>query len=285
MSGPALFSFAACAVTVAYLLAVTLRRLSSRARLAAWLARERLEAYELAYLTGQAERVVTTALTTMVADGRLRLSPSGAIEVALPEAAHPIEEAVLETLGWSVTNPRSSEVLIDVPRRPRQVFVEVVRSRQVSELHERLALRGALLSDDGARSEGRRGARRLGVINLAAAGLAAVLAVLAQWPVWVALVPAVLGFAVLVGGNSAPRFLAREATSGEVIDAAVERLCAESVDGRAGEAQLRRVAAYGIEQIPNEQLREALESALAASQRTRRRSDRAPGREGAPAAS
>ncbi len=58
-----------------------------------------LDVYEVAYLAGGQDRVVDTALMSLLHDGRVRAGSPGELVVVRNERRHPVEAAVLDALG------------------------------------------------------------------------------------------------------------------------------------------------------------------------------------------
>ena len=58
-----------------------------------------LDVYDIAFLSGGAERVVDTALVALVESGRVRVHSPGELAVAEPGRGHPVEAAVMDAVG------------------------------------------------------------------------------------------------------------------------------------------------------------------------------------------
>jgi hypothetical protein len=58
-----------------------------------------LDLYDIAFLAGDAERVVDTALVALVESGRIRVHAPGELAVVEPGRHHPVEAALMDAVG------------------------------------------------------------------------------------------------------------------------------------------------------------------------------------------
>ena len=88
-----------------------------------------LDVYEVACLAGGADRVVDTALVSLVESGRIRVTAPGELATVSLVRRHPVEAAVLDAVGpsghrsvdtvrWRLT---ADDRILDVARRLRDV--------------------------------------------------------------------------------------------------------------------------------------------------------------------
>lgn len=100
-----------------------------------------VDAYDIAYLAGGADRVIDTAIVALVLVGRVKVRSAGELETVEVTRRHPVEAAVLDAVGPS--GHRSVETihwrLADDPR-----LLDLGRQLQSNGLVTRFGARGAM---------------------------------------------------------------------------------------------------------------------------------------------